>query len=91
MKRSRKPRIVKKKIGLFVDIVGWYGVIAILLAYGLLSFGVMWPSSLVYQLLNFTGAFGILYEAWVKKDYEPVVLNIIWAVIALIGILRTFI
>lgn len=86
MKRSRK-----ESIGLFTDILGWYGVVAILTAYSLISFGFVGSSNLVYLILNFTGAFGILYEAWKKKDYEPVVLNIIWAIIALIGIARVFI
>jgi hypothetical protein len=52
------------------------------------SFGVLSTSSLVYQLLNLTGAFGIVYISLKKKAYQPGVLNIIWVVIALIAIIN---
>jgi hypothetical protein len=68
--------------------LGWYGVLAILLAYLLLSFNVIGAKSFSYQLLNLTGALGIIIEAMSKKDIQPAVLNVIWAVIALAAILR---
>jgi hypothetical protein len=71
-----------------VQNIGWYGVIAILTAYGLLSFDVLTPESLWYLLLNFTGAIAIAYEAWSKKDRQPMTLNIVWALIALMAMLR---
>jgi hypothetical protein len=64
------------------DVVGWYGVVALLTAYALLSLGYLDGSGLFYQLLNFTGALGILVEASAKRDFEPVVLNVVWAGIA---------
>lgn len=63
---------------------GWYGVLAILLAYFLVSINIIIAHSFTYQLLNFTGALGIIIEAWSKKDAQPVILNIVWACIALI-------
>ncbi|MBU4339059.1 hypothetical protein KKD57_05930 [Patescibacteria group bacterium] len=43
----------------FIDeVIGWYGMAAILLAYGLVSFGFLASSSVFYQVLNFTGAGG---------------------------------
>ncbi len=70
---------------------GWYGVLAILLAYLLVSFNVIAAKSLAYQLLNLTGAAGIVTEALSKKDAQPAVLNAIWAAIALISIARIII
>lgn len=67
---------------------GWYGVLAILLAYLLISFNAITAKSLVYQLLNLTGAVGIIVEALSKKDTQPAVLNAIWAVIAVVAIVR---
>jgi predicted membrane metal-binding protein len=67
---------------------GWYGVLAILLAYLLLSFNVIASKSLSYQLLNLTGALGIIAEATSKKDTQPAVLNIVWAIIAIFAIIR---
>lgn len=70
------------------EIIGWYGTIAIVFAYALTSFDVLSTTSLVYQLLNGTGALGIVYISLKKKAYQPGVLNIIWAVIALIAIIN---
>lgn len=70
---------------------GWYGVLTILLAYLLVSFDVIAAKSLAYQLLNLTGAAGIMNEALSKKDAQPAVLNAIWAIIAIISIARIII
>lgn len=70
---------------------GWYGVLAILLAYLLLSFNVIASKSLSYQLLNLTGALGIIVEAVSKKDAQPAVLNGAWAAIAILAIVRIMI
>ena len=67
---------------------GWYGVLAILLAYLLLSFNVIVSKSLSYQLLNLTGALGIIVEAMSKKDAQPAILNGAWAAIAILAIVR---
>ena len=79
----------KKNIA--IDVIGWYGVLALLASYALASFGVIVAHSVTYQALNVTGALGIVIEALSKKDYEPAFLNIVWAVIgivALVGIIR---
>lgn len=70
------------------EFCGWYGVIAILVAYTLLNFELTDSHSLLYQILNITGALGIAYDALKDKDYQPVVLNIIWALIALFSIIK---
>ena len=73
------------------NILGWYGVIAILLGYLLVSFNVVAAKSLGYQLLNLTGALGIIVEAMSKKDAQPAVLNGAWAIIAIVAILHVVI
>lgn len=40
------------------EIIGWYGMAAILLAYSLVSFNLLSASDIIYQILNFTGAGG---------------------------------
>jgi len=69
-----------------ISIIGWYGVVATILAYVLVSFFILSPASIWYQLLNFTGAIGVTVETFYKKDYQPFWLNLIWAVIALAAI-----
>lgn len=71
-----------------VELFSWYGVAAILSAYALLNFHVLSVNSLSYQLLNITGGLGILIDAWASRNYQPVVLNVVWIVIALIAMVR---
>lgn len=70
------------------EILGWYGVAAIVGAYALLSFGIINSESLWYQGLNLTGAIGIVLDALDDKNIQPAVLNTIWAVIALIAVIN---
>lgn len=78
---------MKNKI---TEILGWYGVIAILTAYILLNFDVLSNKNLAYQVLNLTGAVGIMLDALDDKNYQPFVLNIIWALVALIALVQAF-
>jgi len=71
--------------------IGWYGTVAIVLAFALVSFEALRPTSLVYQILNGTGALGIVYISYKKHAYQPEVLNIIWAGIAGFAILKLLI
>lgn len=72
----------------FFELIGWYGTVAIVGAYALLSFSIIQSNSLPYQLLNLTGAIGIAIVSLYKKTYQPGVLNIIWTVIALVAIIN---
>lgn len=67
---------------------GWYGAIAIMTAFALSSFSVIKPTDLLYQILNLTGAAGIVLVSFYKRAYQPGILNIIWAVIALVSIMK---
>ncbi len=78
---------MKRKI---INIFGWYGVAAILGAYALLNFGILEARSIIYQLLNLTGAIGVGVDALNDKDWQPVVLNLVWAVIAIVSIIISF-
>ena len=67
----------------FIEIYGWYGALAIIAAYALVSFSLIQPTSLTYQTLNVTGALGIY-----KKAYQPGILNMVWAIIAVVAIMK---
>ena len=71
----------------FSQIVGWYGTCAIVLAYFLLSFGILQAHTFWYQSLNLTGAIGIVISAFSKKDYPAGVLNLVWSVIAVVSLI----
>lgn len=70
------------------ETIGWYGTCAIVIAYALVSFNLLSTSSFIYQIMNGTGALGIVYISFKKKAYQPGVLNVIWAIIAFIAIIR---
>lgn len=68
--------------------VGWYGTGAIVLAYLLVSFQVITSDGAIYQLLNLTGALGIITISVVKRVKQPAVLNIFWAAIAIAALIK---
>jgi len=70
------------KIKNIFKFLGWYGVLAILAAYILLNLSFFDAKNIFYQLLNFTGALAIVFSSLRKRDYPPVVLNLIWALVA---------
>ncbi|MEI8123886.1 MAG: transporter [bacterium] len=73
------------------EALGWYGVVAVVLAYALLSFKILSSDSLLFQGLNLTGSIGIVIDALDDKNTQPAVLNIIWAIIALVAIVKILI
>jgi len=76
---------------IIIEVLGWYGALAILGAFAMVSFEVILPTSLLNQILNFTGGLGIFYISFKKKAYQPSLLNMTWAIIAGIGIIRSFV
>lgn len=85
---SGMTRIKKSTKRLIAEIIGWYGTAAILIAYALNSFQIIGTDNLSYQLLNLTGAIGIMVIAAVKGVRQSVVLNIVWGLVALIAIIN---
>lgn len=75
---------------LVYEIIGWYGAVAIIAAYFLASFGVLGIETFWSQALNLTGAIGIMVISYVKKVYQSVTLNLVWATIAIVAIIRLF-
>jgi len=70
----------------FAEVGGWYGAGAIVLAYALVSFKAVPSDGVVYQLLNLTGAIGIIVISAIKGVRQSVALNIVWLVIAAVAL-----
>ena len=81
----RKTLPVLKKIP---DILGWIGVVAILVAFALVSFGYVGGQSLAFQILNLAGSGLIAYDAFTNRDKPAAVLNLAYAAIAVIVLLK---
>lgn len=72
------------------EAIGWYGTTAIVVAYFLVSFGFISGESVFFQMLNITGAMGVLWISWVKKVWQSVTLESIWAIIGIVALVRIF-
>lgn len=73
---------------LITEIIGWFGLIFLLLAFGLSSFKIIKPDSIAYQTINLLGSVGILISSYYVKNYPVVVLNSVWAVVSVISLVR---
>ena len=65
------------------SIIGWIGMILVLVAYFLVSFRFVEINSLSYLILNIVGAISLTYEALIKKAYSIIVLNVVWILITI--------
>lgn len=75
---------------LIAEVLGWYGALAILFAYMLVSFSIISADGLAFQLLNLTGAAGMISIAIYKNVKQAVVLNIFWAGVATLALINIF-
>ncbi len=85
MKKNKKQN---SRVKLFFNLVGWYGAIATLSAYMLISFAILKPLDLKYQLLNLSGSIGLGLICYYKRTYQPLFVNIVWGVIAILAIVN---
>lgn len=67
---------------------GWYGAFALLGAFALNSFSILGADSIIYQLLNLSGASGIMAISLWRKTYPPAALNAVWSLVALVVLIR---
>lgn len=71
-----------------VHVFGNIGVVMILIAYFLVSTGRMKSMSARYQVLNLVGAAVLVAYSFALAAWASVALNAIWAVIALVSLVR---
>uniref|UniRef100_A0A7C5YXG8 CBU-0592-like domain-containing protein n=1 Tax=candidate division CPR3 bacterium TaxID=2268181 RepID=A0A7C5YXG8_UNCC3 len=76
------------KSGIIYEVLGWFGALAILTAYGLVSFNIVGNSSFLYHTLNLAGSLCIFLISFKKKAYQPVFVNVLWAIVSTIALLK---
>lgn len=69
------------------DILGWIGMILVLLAYALLSTNKI-KNGKLYQILNFIAATFMAIGLFPTKAWFSFTLQVIWALIAVISIIK---
>lgn len=82
--------MIKIQDSKWTELLGWYGMTALISAYALASFNIIPADGLAYQLLNLTGSLGLLIIAAAKGVTQSVLLNVFWMVIGIVAIAKIF-
>lgn len=86
----KQRTILGIKSNKFTEFCGWYGMIALIVAYFLVSFSWISADGMIFQILNLTGGIGLLIVAASKGVVQSVILNFFWAIIGIVAIVRIF-
>lgn len=70
------------------SILGWAGMVLIVLAYFLNSTGRLGSRSVAYQLMNLFGSAGVFVNVYRQEAWPAVALQVIWGAVALYALIR---
>jgi hypothetical protein len=70
------------------ELIGWIGFVLIVSAYLLLTLKQLEPNSATYHSINLLGAICMVANAMYKQARPIFWLNVVWSLIALIGLLK---
>lgn len=73
---------------LIEEIIGWVGSACILMAFLLTTLEMRVPISVDVLLLNLFGSLGVGWITWKRRAYPALALNLVWAFVATVGLLR---
>jgi hypothetical protein len=73
---------------LLVEVVGWLGAAALLLAYGAVSAGRLTPGGGPFQALNLFGAAALAANGAYHGAWPSVGLNTVWVVIGAVALVQ---
>jgi len=73
---------------ILIQTAGWMGTILIVLAYFLVSRQYVTGKSKIYQLMNLFGALGVGVNVFHQEAWPALALQITWAIIAIISLIR---
>ena len=72
---------------MYLEVLGWTGTILILVSYALLASGVI-GNDIRYHGLLLIGSIGVAAISYYKKAWQPMVLNLVFMILAIIAIMR---
>ncbi len=73
---------------LVIDLLGWGGAAAVLVAYGLVSASRVSGRSASYQLLNAVGSVLLMLNTYYYRAYPSTFVNVLWLGIAVYALAR---
>lgn len=71
-----------------IDILGWIGSVAVLLAYGLNSYQKIKSNSWSFLILNIAGGIFLTIYTIYKEAYANTFINIVWVIIAIPALIK---
>jgi len=75
---------------LIIEIIGWLGVIFYVIAYFLLTIGLMKADGYRFHFLNMLGAAGLITVSAYYGDRPNLVVNVIWFAIGIFAVFKKF-
>lgn len=75
---------------LLVEIVGWVGSLAILMAYALNSYQKIRSDSTLFLFLNLTGGLLLMAYTFYKDAFANTFLNLVWVIVAVIALAKLY-
>jgi hypothetical protein len=75
-------------MNLLINVIGWTGVAALLVAYALVSMKKLAGDSVAYQLLNLVGSALLIVNSFYFGAYPSVGVNLAWIGIAIVALAR---
>jgi hypothetical protein len=77
-------------MALFIEIFGWIGSAAVILAYALISTNKVQNNSSLYHVLNLGGSICLIVNTGYYRAYPSAFVNVVWSGIALFALVRIF-
>lgn len=84
----KNKHLLTRKVDNLAQFFAWVGTTLILAAYFFTTIGAMSQTDPIYHGLNLLGAIGIISITLPKKVYQSVFLNAVWAVTAIVGLIK---
>ncbi len=78
----------KQKTNNILEIAGWLGVVFVLGSYMLLATGIIDGNSWIYHSLVLVGSISIIIISYKKRVFQPVVLNGVLSIFAIVALIR---
>lgn len=76
-------------MNILIEIIGWIGMVSIVVAYYLVSHKEIRGSSRMYQLMNLFGAIFIGVNVYYNRVWSSFALQCVWAVIAIFSLVKS--
>lgn len=73
---------------LIVEIIGWIGMLLVLLAYFLITIKKTSRESKLYHSMNLIGALFLGINTLINEAYPSTALNVVWILIAIYGLIE---